>query len=85
MSKRLQVLLDEAELRKIQRIARSERMTVAEWVRQAIRAATRREPLGDDGTKLAVIRAGVRHDFPTADIERMLAEVNAGYLGTGPR
>ena len=32
MSKRLQVLLDESELRDIQRIARRQRVTVAEWV-----------------------------------------------------
>lgn len=85
MSKRLQVLLDEAELREIQRIARAQRMTVAEWVRQAIRAATRQQPLGDAEKKLAAIRSAARHAFPTADIERVLAEVEAGYLGTKPR
>ena len=37
MSKRLQVILDDAELREIQRIARRQRLTVAEWVRQALR------------------------------------------------
>ncbi|HEV8230941.1 MAG TPA: hypothetical protein VGQ75_01220 [Thermoanaerobaculia bacterium] len=35
MDKRLQVLLDEPELREIQRAARAQGMTVAEWVRQA--------------------------------------------------
>lgn len=85
MSKRLQVLVDEAELREIQRAARSRRMTVAEWVRQAIRAAARRDPLKDGGKKLAVIRGAARHGFPTADVERMLAEVESGYLETGPR
>lgn len=49
MSKRLQVLLDEAELREIQRIARAQRMTAAEWVRQAIRAATRQQTPGRHG------------------------------------
>jgi post-segregation antitoxin (ccd killing protein) len=38
-SKRLQVLLDEAELREIQRAARAQNITVAAWVRQALRAA----------------------------------------------
>jgi predicted HicB family RNase H-like nuclease len=38
MSKRVQVLLDEEELRKIQRAARAQKMTVAAWVRQALRA-----------------------------------------------
>ena len=39
MSRRLQVLLDDDELAKIQEVARSQRMTTAEWVRQALRAA----------------------------------------------
>jgi hypothetical protein len=39
MSKRLQVLLDEPEWREVQRAARASRVTVAEWVRQALRAA----------------------------------------------
>ena len=41
MSKRLQVLLDEPEWREIQKAARAERKTVAEWVRQALRTARR--------------------------------------------
>jgi hypothetical protein len=85
MSKRLQVLFDEAELREIQQIAKAQRMTVAEWVRQVVRAATRHQPIEDTGTKLATIRAAARHTFPTADVEHMLAEVEAGYLGTKPR
>lgn len=81
MSKRLQVLLDEGELRDIQRLARAQRMTVAEWVRGALRAARRREPLGDTGKKLEVVRSAVRHAFPTADIDVMLGEIDRGYLG----
>ncbi len=41
MSKSLQVLLGEDELREIRRIARRNRTTVAEWVRQDLRAARR--------------------------------------------
>ncbi len=37
MSRRLQVLLEDAELRELPRAARAGRMTVAEWVRQALR------------------------------------------------
>lgn len=83
MSKRLQVLLDEPELREVQRAARAERMTVAEWVRQALRAARRRAPRTDSGKKIEAIRAAARHSFPTADIDQMLAEVESGYLETG--
>jgi len=68
-------------MREIQRAARSHRMTVAEWVRQALRAARRHEPLGDLEKKRAAIRSACRHRFPTADIEQMLAEIESGYLG----
>lgn len=84
MSKRLQVLLDEAEFREIRRIARRYQVTVAEWVRQALRAARRKEPSADLRRKLEVIRAAVAHDGPTCDIDRMLAEIEQGYLGKAP-
>ncbi|HYB75001.1 MAG TPA: hypothetical protein VED18_16635, partial [Candidatus Sulfotelmatobacter sp.] len=61
--------MGESEFREIQRMARRHRMTVAEWVRQALRAARRREPLGEADKKLDVVRAASRHTFPTADIE----------------
>lgn len=80
MSKRLQVLLDDGEFREIRRIARAQRMTVAEWVRQALRAASRREPVGDAGRKLESIRAAARHAFPTGDLDEMLGEIERGYL-----
>ena len=76
MSKKLQILLDETEWREIQRAARAEKMTMAEWVRSTLRAAWRREPLGDVGKKLDIVRAAARHAFPTADIQQMLAEID---------
>jgi hypothetical protein len=85
MSKRLQVLLDEAELRDIQRLARAQRMSVAEWVRGALRAARRREPLGDVGKKLEVVRSAARHAFPTGDIDAVLGEIELGYTGQPER
>lgn len=83
MAKRLQVILQEPEYREIQRMARSRHMSIAEWVRQALELARRREPIGDSGKKLAVIRAAAQHDFPVSDIESMLADIEKGY-GTGP-
>lgn len=85
MSKRLQVLLEERELREIQRIARGQHMTVAEWVRQALRAASRREPLGDAGKKLEVVRAAARHAFPAGEVSQMLTEIERGYVGESRR
>lgn len=80
MAKRLQVILQDSEYREIQRAARSRRMSIAEWVRQALAHARRQEPLGDVEKKLAAIRAAVKHEFPTGDIETMLAEIEQGYL-----
>ena len=80
MAKRLQVILQDPEYREIQRAARSRRMSIAEWVRQALTHARRREPLGDVEKKLAAIRAAAKYEFPTADIETMLAEIEQGYL-----
>ena len=79
MPKRLQVILQDPDYREIQRMARSRHMSIAEWVRQALEIARRREPLGDAGKKLEVIRAAARHDYPVADIDRMLAEIEMGY------
>lgn len=79
MTKRLQVLLDDAELRDLQRAARARRMTTAEWVRQALRAARRQEPLGDGAKKLEAIRAAARYAFPTGDIGEVLDDIERGY------
>ncbi len=84
MSQRLQVLLDEAEFAAIRRIARRHHMTVATWVRQALRAAGRDEPSTEPRRKLAVVREAAQFAYPTADIDTMLAEVERGYLGDAP-
>jgi hypothetical protein len=84
MGKRLQVILQDSEYREIQRAARARHMSLAEWVRQALERARHREPLGDAGKKLQVIRAAIKHEFPTGDIDQMLAEIESGY-GTGPQ
>ena len=81
MTKRLQVLLDDPEWREIQRAARARRLTIAEWVRQALRAARRQQPTGDVDRKLEALRAAARHAFPTADIDQMLEDIERGYRG----
>jgi hypothetical protein len=80
MSKRLQVLLDEAELEEIRRVAARKRMTVAEWVRQSLRSARADEPIHDVQVKLEVLERARRHTFPSGDIAHMLAEIEVGYL-----
>jgi hypothetical protein len=79
MAKRLQVIVRDPEYREIQRMARSRHMSIAEWVRQALDLARRREQITDVGKKLEIIRAAVRHDYPSGDIEDMLAEIESGY------
>jgi hypothetical protein len=82
MAKRLQVILKDPEYREIQRAARSRRMSIAEWVRQALDLARRRQPSGNVSKKLEVIRAAAEHEYPVGDIGTMLAEIDKGY-GTG--
>lgn len=85
MAKRLQVIVQDLEYRDIQRAARLRRMSIAEWVRRALVQARRSEPSREVAAKLEVIRSAARMDFPTADIDRMLEEIEQGYgLGIHP-
>jgi hypothetical protein len=79
MRRRLQVLLEEDELRDIQRAAQRERLTVAEWVRQALREVRRRRSQAQLERKLSAIRKASASAAPTADIDQMLDEVERGY------
>ncbi len=79
MSARLQVTMDEIELAEIRAHAAALRMTVAEWVRQALRSARREHSSRDRLRKLAVVEDASQHSFPAGDIDRMLAEIDQGY------
>ncbi|MBY0496130.1 MAG: antitoxin [Cyanobacteria bacterium] len=79
MVKRLQVVLDARELSEIQRFARQQRLTTAEWVRQALRAARKVAPPGDARKKLTAIKAATHYSFPAPDIDQMLREIQQGY------
>ena len=79
MAKRLQVIVQDPEYRDIQRAARLRRMSIAEWVRQALVLARRSEPSREVASKMEVIRAAARMEFPTADIDVMLEEIERGY------
>ncbi len=84
MIRRLQVLLDARELAEIKRVARQQRMTTAEWVRPALRAARKAAPSGDVRTKLAAIKAATHYAFPAPGIDQMLREIQQGYLEDAP-
>ncbi len=81
MTKRLQVLLDDAELRTIQRLARRDRLTTAEWVRRRLREGAAAGDRADTGSKLAAIHAAYRHQDsdPAPEIGGMLDEIERGY------
>lgn len=79
MSKRLQVILRDEEFERLREVAHEQGLTVSEWVRQVLRRARTERPAIDRSRKLAAVRAAARHDFPTADIDEMLAEIERGY------
>jgi len=85
MAKRLQVILKDPEYRAIQRVAQSRHMSIAEWVRQALESARRQEPMGSISKKLDAIRIAAQYDYPSGDIDSMLAEIEAGYGAGTPR
>lgn len=75
----MQVLIKDAEYREIRQAARARNMSVAEWVRQALSQVRRREPSANADKKIQAVRAAARYQFPTADVDQMLAEIESGY------
>jgi hypothetical protein len=64
-------------------LARRERLTTAEWVRQRLREARERQARPDIAAKLAAVQTAYRYKGPTGEIEQMLAEIERGYLTKG--
>ncbi len=81
MSKRLQVLVDDAELADIKRAARRRRQSVAEWVRSALRQAREADGGRPASAKLSALRDGASHAFPTGSIDEVLDDIERGYRG----
>lgn len=80
MSTRLQVVLDDEELLEIKQAAAAQRLTVAEWVRQALRRARAGEPRYLADHKLRVVRESAQYGYPTGDIGTLLDETARGRL-----
>jgi hypothetical protein len=76
MSNRLQVLIPPELDTQLRKAAQRSRVSKGEWVRRALTEALRRPAKGaataDPLERLAAINA------PTADIDQMLAEIEAG-------
>lgn len=79
MTKRIQVILQDEDYREIEAVARARHMTVEEWVRRALDRARRCESVADVEKKMAAVRSAAQYNFPTADIEDMLKEIERGY------
>ncbi|MGB0679200.1 MAG: antitoxin [Polyangiales bacterium] len=75
MSKRLQVLLDEAELHKYQRLAELAGVTLAAWVREALRQRCQTQPSQDVGRKLAAVRRAAAFAAPAPPMAQMKQEI----------
>ena len=84
MSTRLQVVMPEPELDGYRAAASAEGLSLAAWVRRALRAALRGRSDGDMDDKLTAIRSAAAHTFPAPDIEQMLEEIEQGYRGGLP-
>jgi hypothetical protein len=82
MSTRLQVVLNDEEVARIRRIAKSQHQTVSEWVRRSLRVAQQAYPATDAGRKVQIVREAAGHAYPTSDIDGMLSEIERGYTGS---
>jgi hypothetical protein len=85
MSKRLQVVVAEADLDRYERSAKASGQTLSEWARQALNVAERERSSGDVEAKLALIRkAATLNLTPAVDIDTMLAENELRYVPNLP-
>ena len=79
MSKRLQVLLDEADFADLRAAAKRRGVPVSVFVRDALRQAQRGEPRASLDDKLSALRRAATYSFPAPEIDQMLAETVSGY------
>ena len=80
MSKRLQVVVADADFERYRSQAQAQGVNISEWVRQALRVAERERSSGDVEAKLAAIRKAASYRFPMPDIDTLLAEMEASRL-----
>ena len=84
MAKRVQVVLEDDEYQAIKAAAKARHITVAEWVLQAVRQHKVNPPKTVE-EKLRAIEWASRLNHPTADIDVMLQEIEAGRNARGLR
>ena len=79
--KRLHVSMSDDEYGDSRRVARGEGLSLSEWVRRTLRAATQAVSAERIERKMQAINAAAQWKAPTADPEQMLAEIEAGRRG----
>jgi hypothetical protein len=70
--------MEDEELARVQSSAELEGMTVADWVRRALKRALQERPERARDRKIAAVRAATTHAFPAPDVEQMLGEIDRG-------
>jgi hypothetical protein len=75
VTKRLEVRIDDCELREIQRVAGERGMSTSEWVRSSLYAALPARAELRMQAKLKAVENAMRYSFPAGDIDQMLAEI----------
>ena len=82
--KRMQVVMEEAELRRLHEVARAQGQSLSEWVRESLRRASRETVSADIEVKLAALRTAIRHGADRGEsedeVEVMNAQIAGGYL-----
>jgi len=79
VTKRLQIQVEETELREFERVARTRQMSVTRWALETLREARNLGAQKTVGEKVEAVRRAARHKFPTADLPQMLEEIERGY------
>ena len=74
----MQVLFSEEEFSRLQKAAKRDRRTVAEFVREGLRAYLERKRESSPEEKIAKLLRYAKHAGPTGDIEQILSEIEAG-------
>jgi hypothetical protein len=80
VSRRLQVVVSDDELRCYEQAAGALGLRLSAWVRQALGQSARSVATGDAEAKLEAVRRAYTHSFPAPDIDMMLEEIERGYL-----
>ncbi len=83
MSKRLQVLLPDSDYKIVHKISRLLNKSVAEWVRETLKAAMTKDGPQNPEVRIARILRYSKHASPIGDIEKVLAEIERGRSAGG--